>query len=107
MLSRCGNSSRRAAQLADNGETAAEQDHENRLDSHLLSAGEGYHTLALRDVGKPRTLKRLAHVSGGLSARLGAGESLAPVARAQQSVAPRSSGNRPAPVRSAYSDRRE
>ena len=71
----------------DDGETPAQQDQENHLSSHLLSVPEGYHTLALPDVGDLRLLKRLVRVGRGLSVTVGAGEPLAPVARAQQSVA--------------------
>jgi len=71
----------------DDGETVAEQDQENRLSTHLMTAGDGYHTLALPDVGDLRVLERSVRASGGLSVTVGVGEPLASVARAQRGVA--------------------
>jgi two-component system, OmpR family, sensor kinase len=75
----------------DDGESASEQEQENRLSERLLSARGGYATLALPDVGNLRVLKRSVRVPGalgrGVRAMVGVGEPLAPVARAQQGVA--------------------
>lgn len=71
----------------DSGETAAQQASENRLSARLLSARDGYSTLALPDVGNLRVLKRVALIPGGLRVTVGAAEPLAPVAHAQGSVA--------------------
>jgi signal transduction histidine kinase len=71
----------------DDGETVAEQDQENRLSAHLMTASDGYHTLALPDVGDLRVLKLRVRVSGGLSVTVGVGEPLASVAHAQRGVA--------------------
>jgi two-component system OmpR family sensor kinase len=72
---------------ADNGETVAEQDQENRLSARILTAPEAYSTLPLPDVGNLRLLKRIVRVPGGLSATIGVGEPLAAVAHAQSGVA--------------------
>jgi two-component system OmpR family sensor kinase len=75
----------------DDGETVAEQDHENRLAARLLTVPDGYATLALPDVGDLRVLKRTVRLPslGELDRRvvIGVGEPLAPVARAQRGVA--------------------
>jgi two-component system, OmpR family, sensor kinase len=71
----------------DRGETAAQQAAENRLSTRLLSAGEGYSTLTLPDVGNLRLLKRVAVISGGLRVTVGAAEPLGPVVHAQRGVA--------------------
>jgi two-component system OmpR family sensor kinase len=80
----------------DDGESAAVQAQENRLAHRLLSAGYGYSTLSLPDVGHLRLLKRLVNVPGGRAGRrsktgravtIGVGESLASVAHAQRGVA--------------------
>ena len=71
----------------DNGETASEQDVENRLSSQLLTAAAGYRTLSLPDVGDLRVLKRRIRVRSGLSVVIGVGEPLASVAHAQRGVA--------------------
>ena len=75
----------------DDGETVAEQDQENRLAARLLTAGEGYATLPLPDVGNLRVLKRTVPLTGlpALHRRvvIGVGEPLAGVARAQRGVA--------------------
>jgi signal transduction histidine kinase len=49
---------------ADDGESAAVQAQENRLSRRLLSAGYGYSTLSLPDVGHLRLLKRPVSVPG-------------------------------------------
>jgi signal transduction histidine kinase len=71
----------------DNGETPAEQSQEDRLSERLLSAQDGYSTLALPDVGDLRLLKRPVRVSGGLTVTVGVGEPLAAIGHAQRSVA--------------------
>jgi two-component system, OmpR family, sensor kinase len=71
----------------DDGETVAEQDQENRLSAHLLTASDSYNTLALPDVGDLRVLKRRVRVAGGLSVTVGVGEPLGSVVRAQRGVA--------------------
>ncbi len=71
----------------DNGETPIQQAQENRLSAQLLSASDGYNTLTLADVGDLRVLKRTVRVPGDLSATVGVGEPLAPVAQAQRGVA--------------------
>jgi two-component system, OmpR family, sensor kinase len=71
----------------DDGETVAEQQAENRLSARLLTAPQGYSTLALPDVGNLRLLKRVVHVHGARSVTVGVGEPLAAVAHAQRSVA--------------------
>ena len=74
------------ASAPDDDESAAEQRQENLLSAHLLGAGEGFSTELLADVGDLRVLKR--HVGlHGLSATVGVGEPLSPVARAQSGVA--------------------
>ncbi len=71
----------------DNHETAAEQDSENRLSKHLLSAPLGFSTLPLPDVGNLRLLKRSVALPRGRTAVLGVGEPMAIVAHAQRGVA--------------------
>jgi two-component system, OmpR family, sensor kinase len=71
----------------DDGETRSEQVREDRLSGRLVSAFDGYGTLALPDVGDLRVLKRLVRVSGGLVVTVGAGEPLGTVAQAQRGVA--------------------
>jgi signal transduction histidine kinase len=71
----------------DSGETVTEQAAENRLSTHLLTAGAGYSTLTLPDVGDLRLLKRVAVIRGGLRVTVGVAEPLAPVAHAQGGVA--------------------
>ena len=63
----------------DHGETAAEQANENRQSRKLLTAGVGYSTLALPDVGDMRVLKRAVRVRGGLLEHSGVGVPLAAV----------------------------
>jgi two-component system OmpR family sensor kinase len=48
----------------DDGESAAVQAQENRLSHKLLSAGYGYTTLSLPDVGRLRLLKRAVQIPG-------------------------------------------
>jgi two-component system, OmpR family, sensor kinase len=75
----------------DQDESVTEQRRENHLAAQLLSAGDGYSTLPLPDVGNLRLYKRTVHVPGvpgaGHSVVIGVGEPLAPVARAQRGVA--------------------
>jgi signal transduction histidine kinase len=71
----------------DSGETVAQQAAENRLSARLFSAGAGYSTVTLPDVGDLRLLKRVAVIPGGLRVTVGAAEPLAPVAHAQRGVA--------------------
>jgi two-component system, OmpR family, sensor kinase len=71
----------------DEGETVAEQEKENRLSDHLLTAGLGYSTVALPDVGNLRLLKRAVRLPGGQRVTVAVGEPLAPVAHAQRGVA--------------------
>jgi two-component system, OmpR family, sensor kinase len=71
----------------DNGETQVQQARENRLSAQLLSAPDGYSTLALPDVGNLRVLKRSVRVPGGPRVTIGVGEPLAAVAHAQTGVA--------------------
>ncbi len=71
----------------DNGETVAEQAHEDALSHRLLTQPIGYSTLPLPDVGDMRLLKREVRLHGGVVATLGVGEPLGTVAHAQASVA--------------------
>ena len=71
----------------DEEESAVEQGRENQLSAHLLSAPDGYRTLALPDVGDLRLLKRTLLLPRGLRVTVGAGEPLAPVRVAQRGVA--------------------
>ncbi|MGH2855396.1 MAG: sensor histidine kinase [Solirubrobacteraceae bacterium] len=85
----------------DDGESAAVQAQENRLSRTLLTAGAGYSTLSLPDVGSLRLLKRSVSIPGGRpgdgrvrgdrspgqQVTIGVGESLASVAHAQRGVA--------------------
>ncbi len=73
--------------VPDNGETVAEQAHENDLSRRLLSVPTGYSTLPLPDVGDMRLLKRVMHLAGGLPVTVGVGEPLSSVRHAQTSVA--------------------
>ena len=76
-----------ASNMADRGETPAQQGRENRLATRLLTAPLGYSTVVLADVGKLRLLKRSVRIRGAPAVTVGAGEPLAPVAHAQHSVA--------------------
>jgi two-component system OmpR family sensor kinase len=76
----------------DNGETQAGQAQENHLSSQLLTAREGYSTVALPDVGNLRLLKQVVSLhdersQGVLRVIVGAGEPLAAVSHAQGGVA--------------------
>jgi signal transduction histidine kinase len=71
----------------DDGESIAEQAHENTLAGTLLTSPRGYSTLALGDVGELRLLEHRVRLRDGSSATVGVGESLAGVAHAQASVA--------------------
>jgi two-component system OmpR family sensor kinase len=75
------------ARRPDHGETPAEQSQENTLARRLLSAGAGYSTLDLPDIGDLRLLERAIHIPGGPRATVGVGEPLASVAHAQRGVA--------------------
>jgi signal transduction histidine kinase len=70
----------------DQGETVAEQRHENALGRALLTGPTGQRTAQVPDVGRVRVNERLVD-AGGVRVRLGAGESLQTVTRAQRSVA--------------------
>jgi two-component system OmpR family sensor kinase len=70
----------------DSGETPTEQRKENSLSSALMTAGGGYSTLPLPDVGNLRLLKRVVRVGGTLSVTIGVGEPLAAVAHAEHGV---------------------
>lgn len=72
---------------ADNGETRAEQQQENRLAAKLITVKDGYSTLPLPDVGDLRLLERTYTLAGGRRVTVGAGEPLAAVSHAQGSIA--------------------
>jgi two-component system OmpR family sensor kinase len=76
-----------AQEQPDDGESAAEQEAENRLSARVLKAGSGYSTAVLPDIGKLRLLKRMVRVRGGITVTVGVGEPLDAVAHAQGSVA--------------------
>jgi signal transduction histidine kinase len=86
-----GTSSNRSELLAgptpDNGETPAVQAKEGRLSAKLLTAGPGYTTLSLPDIGRLRVLERSVRTPAGLHATVGVGEPLAAVTHAQEGVA--------------------
>jgi signal transduction histidine kinase len=69
----------------DDGETVAEQAHENAVGRGLLRPELGYTTRPAPDVGGVRILERRFSV-GGLPVLIGAGEPLAIVARAQHGI---------------------
>jgi two-component system OmpR family sensor kinase len=71
----------------DNDETTTQQDAENRLSRHLLSAPVGFTTLPLPDVGNLRLLKRTVRLPRGRTVVVGVGEPMASVAQAQHGVA--------------------
>jgi two-component system OmpR family sensor kinase len=71
----------------DHGESETDQLQENQLAQRLVSSGDGFHTLALPDVGDLRLLKRVVKLPGGLGVTVGVGEPLASVAHAQRGVA--------------------
>jgi two-component system OmpR family sensor kinase len=70
----------------DDGETEAEQRRENREGRALLEGGPGLRTAPVPDGGTLRLAEQVVNVNG-VSVRLGAGESLELVTRAQRSVA--------------------
>jgi signal transduction histidine kinase len=70
----------------DDGETAAQQQRENDVGPALLSGPLGLSTHDVADAGKVRIDQRLVKL-GALQVRVGAGEPLAIVERAQHSVA--------------------
>ena len=72
---------------ADNGETVAEQDQENRVAHRLFTAQDRYSTLNFPDVGDLRLLKRRVAISGHPDVTIGVGEPLAAVQRAQHGIA--------------------
>jgi two-component system, OmpR family, sensor kinase len=77
------------AEAPDNGESAAEQTHENQLARRLETTGYGFSTLTLPDVGNLRLLKRSISVHvrrATMRVVVGVGEPLAPVAHAQRGV---------------------
>jgi two-component system OmpR family sensor kinase len=79
------------AEKPDNGENRSQQEHENNLSARLLDAPVGFSTLALPDVGNLRVLTRALVVRGengtATAVRIGVGEPLASVTRAQEGVA--------------------
>jgi two-component system, OmpR family, sensor kinase len=74
------------ASKPDHGETMAEQRQENREGQALLHGRLGFRTAPVPDGGTIRLAERVVTVAG-VSVRLGAGESLQLVTRAQRSVA--------------------
>ncbi len=76
-----------AGAAPDSGESAAQQNQENRLSQRLLTVGDGYSTLGLPDVGNLRLLKRTVRLRGGPTVTIGVGEPLGTVAHAQTDVA--------------------
>jgi signal transduction histidine kinase len=70
----------------DNGESLVQQDEENHLSGHLLTAPDGFSTVALPDVGNLRLLKRTVSVPQGPPVTIGVGEPLGGVAAAQRGV---------------------
>jgi signal transduction histidine kinase len=72
--------------VVDRGDTVPEAHAEDRESAGLLSAPDGVSTVSLPDVGPVRLVKRTL-VLGGQRIRLGVGEPLAPVRRAQNGVA--------------------
>jgi two-component system, OmpR family, sensor kinase len=71
----------------DDGETAAEQDQENRLALRVLHVHDGYATLPFPDIGSLRLLKRRIEIGGSPGVTIGAGEPLQAVHRAQHGIA--------------------
>jgi two-component system OmpR family sensor kinase len=74
------------AERPDDGESAAEQRHENALGRRILNGPAGQRTVEVPDVGMVRLEERIVE-SAGTRVRLGAGESLDNVTRAQRSIA--------------------
>jgi two-component system, OmpR family, sensor kinase len=75
------------ANRPDDGESAAEQQQENRLSQRLLTVPDGYSTLTLPDVGVLRLLKRRLSLPDGTQVTVGVGERLASVSNAQRGLA--------------------
>ncbi len=72
----------------DNGESGVEQARENALSRRVLTAGLGYSTLDMPDLGDLRLSKQVVPISGAaLRVTIGVGEPLASVAHAQRGVA--------------------
>jgi two-component system, OmpR family, sensor kinase len=71
--------------VPDNSETPAEQARENGLGQALLRAPTRHSTQVAPDIGPVRVDERVIHV-GNLRVRVGAGEPLAVVTRAQRSI---------------------
>lgn len=74
------------ASRPDDGETATEQRAENQLGQALPNAGYGVTTKHIADVGAVRLRERLI-TAGSLYVRIGAGEPLIIVTRAERSIA--------------------
>jgi two-component system, OmpR family, sensor kinase len=74
------------ARRPDDGEAVAEQQQENAFGRALITGPPGRRTAQVPDVGKVRLDERVIHAAG-VRVRLGAGESLEIVSRAQRSVA--------------------
>jgi len=75
----------------DDGESAAAQAEENRLSAELLRKADGFATVRMPDVGSLRLLRRTVHVRArgarpAQDVRIGVGEPLASVSRAQDVV---------------------
>ncbi len=70
----------------DDGESAAEQDHENALGHELQVGPLGLRTQAVADIGRVRVDETTVAASG-LRVRVGAGEPLIIVTRAERSIA--------------------
>jgi signal transduction histidine kinase len=70
----------------DDGETLAEQGHENALGHALVSGATGLTTREVADVGKVRLDERVVRV-GDVRVRVGAGEPLIVVVRAERGIA--------------------
>ena len=70
----------------DDGETAAEQAQENALGQAMISGATGLTTRRVADLGPSRFDERVVRV-GGLAVRVGAGEPLVVVTRAQRGIA--------------------
>ena len=70
---------------ADDGEDSVDQSQENREGHALLTLADGLHTRPAPDVGAMRLAMRTLSV-GGSRVRLGAGESLLEVTRAQRQI---------------------
>jgi signal transduction histidine kinase len=72
---------------SDNGESVAQQAGEDRLSRSLVTAGAGYSTVTLPDLGDLRLLKRPLRLPDRRVVTVGVGEPLATVAHAQAGVA--------------------